>query len=310
MKICSICKSQNSDNAKFCQSCGSTSFQKDEKKDQGYFQSDFNTGMQEKEVLSTVPAINIIKKTVTDKLFTAAAIIFNIYTLLILIFGIMVSINATNIEANRNVFSIFIIILVNILDCIPNILFCLGIWMIIAAIRSKINENININGIRIIKTAIIINIVLILITFVLSEIALFTDSYSNIYAYMNDFGFSAASLVMRSIKNGIYFIIDIIYFAKILKILKTIKYTIETSLPSDAIPKYVIVMNFIYSIGSLTVIFYSFPDFLVSLCSIAFYVLFAIKLYIYRKDMNSLILKNQYSENAEKETYLNSSSTN
>jgi rRNA maturation endonuclease Nob1 len=38
MKVCSTCKNVNSDNAKYCQSCGSIRFQIDEQESQGYFQ--------------------------------------------------------------------------------------------------------------------------------------------------------------------------------------------------------------------------------------------------------------------------------
>ncbi len=173
-----------------------------------------------------------------------------------------------------------------VIGMITTILIAVGLWI---AYASAVNRDapMKTGGLTLIKVILSINLVFICIVLAIIEfsalIAIAGVSNSNYY----DDSYVVATLVGIMIGFAIVFTLIILFYAKAIKTINAMKFTIRTGNQLGRPSVYVAVMSFIFGISSLISIYSSYGIFpaLVNLCSATAYIAFGVFIFYYRSKM-------------------------
>lgn len=194
----------------------------------------------------------------------------------------------------------------NIFVAIPVILMAIGLWMFYASCRNVSHGGVSTSGLTIIKVLMIISMVfLCLAGFVLVIGGLvisfnpsyFFDDYTSYYSPFYGIG---AGIIMAVIFISVALLaLMVVYITRIIKVINRVKRVAQTGMPNNEISMFAVVMfyimagfNVISAFGSLTDMYISPLGILQSLVSAATFVLGAVILMKYRKEMTMLMYSN------------------
>lgn len=269
---CSKCGKQSPEGTRFCQYCGQPmeGAQPPRGTPAAGYQQPYARPVQQGPAHSTgSPALDAIKRLGTSPAFLVAIIAYSLYIvfyiasavsggggLSALIRNLMSnplyssSADYAEFESIMGAYTMMgnISIVFSIVTAIPAILLCVGMWLMFFTSNDKSGAPMRTAGLSIIKVITIIQLVLIcLSTFVIELIViLFTVSLGSQSSYLGKSGsYVVGILVAVILLIAVCFICSILYQAKILKVLKTLKNNILTASSSDDISMYVIVFTFI-----------------------------------------------------------------
>jgi hypothetical protein len=286
MKICTNCKAASDDNAKFCQYCGSSSFEQTsqqqgsqnpqeefvQQNQQGFSQQTFDSQQP-----AMNPAITAIKSLGSSSLFLTAVILFTVFAFFAFVnYSISstvgdlaqdiakqlgtrndVFLNIADIAASYKNYNMANVLLLGI----PNILICIALWLIRKSCKSSVNNVFDIKAFRFLKILLII----IFITSILSLLVLggflsevvrnieFTDDFLNDFSSykLNNLNIDIVESVKNTIIGIFMFGIAIAITLKSIyyaKILRTFK-SISNTVASGVASDYIsmfVVVNELY----------------------------------------------------------------
>lgn len=195
---------------------------------------------------------------------------------------------------------------IGVFSLIPSAIYLIGLWMIFAGAQQRGSAGIPTSGFTIIKVMAIISLVFVCIALALSEImcVLAIIGISGYYSYANvlprDYGyggaenmvstFATAILVGVAIGALIGFVLVIVYEAKIISTINTVKRTVITGNADYKVSGFVAVMNFILAFFSLFGLFAGgFAALLSEACSITALICFGILIFKYKSAMIRLL---------------------
>ncbi len=172
----------------------------------------------------------------------------------------------------------------------PTIVMAVGLWLIYAAAKKPNASGMSSAGLTVAKVMTIISLVLISIVTALFAIAFLGVSVGLNYADgIPDFAFGIVYGIMFVV--AVAFVLYIVYLAKIIQSLNTVKNTVNSGIASDKVSGFVGVMCYIVGVitalNSISGLLFSVPTFLSSLCSGVATVLFGVVLFRYRNAMRA-----------------------
>lgn len=322
--FCPNCGTQNDENVAFCKNCGTkladsqpvndqnAAAQQPEAQPQPQVQSSVNYAapiMRVKPVRSSHPVINAIKEIGASPLFIVAvitfscALLFSILNLFTKSSGVLYSIegilnrlgisNLNSILWRINQFSI----VSGFIALIPTMLYTVGLWLVFAAAQNRNNNGMSTSGLTMIKVLEIIALIFTCIGLAVVEIVcvfgIIMASNPNIYGY--DYGndympaiSTYASIILVAVAIGalIGFILAIVYHAKIISTINTVKSAIITGKADYKVSGFVAVMNFILAFFAVFGLFSGgFFNFLSGVCSVTALICFGVLIFKYRSAM-------------------------
>ena len=274
MKFCSKCGVQNDDKVLFCTNCGNK-FETETKNEfqqpapqpqyQPYYQPQPQPQPQQYQpsvlpgprVLSSDPAVNMLKKISASPLFLGIAAAYSI--LVLLRFIKIFADNLSSYGFGINVVGIFL----GIIGWIIPALIGLGLWLHFTAANNSTNNYTNDNGLKttgltIIKVCVIINLVFLCITLLLCFIVwiilmialLSAGSFAGAFGYFDGMGAAVGIIIASFVILVIAAVLSILYYAKVIG---TISRLTECALTGQTrkLPVYVPVIHFISAFFSL-----------------------------------------------------------
>ncbi len=301
--FCTRCGIENAQGVAFCKNCGASFLNASEANTQ---QQTYTPPVYQKKVrepLSTNPVLNEVKKLATSPLFLVAIIAFSaqilftfigafntastmrwLYTLLdgelgyYLSYDVLDAIYSTGGAA---------IVTGTIIGLIPSGIICAGLWMTYASARNRQSITMSTAGLTMIKVVSIIGLIgtcilsaIIVIAMIIVTIAMSQDPYV--------YGRVVALFVFLTLLFVAAYTIIIIYQAKVISSINTVKNTIYTAVPSDKVSGFVAVWAFIQA-GFL--LFSLITNFFVAAASMTALICFGILIFNYKKTMRNLMYK-------------------
>lgn len=193
-------------------------------------------------------------------------------------------------------------IFASLVGLIPTVLICIGLWLLYATGKSQ-NGFMRTGGLTVIKVATLISLVLYCaaMVFLILICILVVALVPSMVAESPDVSAADADMI-TSIVVMIFAIILImvaailammvVYYVKILKTLKAVKFTMVTGQPNDKVSMFLIVILFIGGVSSalsgLTAVLVSPIAGLSTLCTAALYCIAGVVLSGYRSKMKTL----------------------
>ncbi len=311
--FCSKCGFKNKEGTAFCQQCGN-----DLRATEAHFQgaqSSFqpsNTTFRKPTVRSSNHALNTVKGIVASPLFITSIILFSatlFFDFISLIagkygvfgfidsiadkFGLGYEINEllSTVRGFSSVMSFF--------KMIPTIIIAVGLWMIFSTAINRNSDGMKTSGFTMIKVINIIRLVYICVWLGVVEIIFIIAMIQSSKSYSTLAGISDTTSSIASVGIGVLllldlliiagFVIAILYYAKIISSINTVKRTINSGNADDKVSRYVAVITFILSGFTLLSVFFSSGalSVLSTLCSAASTVCFGILIFKYRDAMRS-----------------------
>lgn len=321
--FCPKCGCPNNDNAIFCKDCGTrltapkqaptypqqqtplsyqctsnNQQQSNSNKSVHSFQPASVPRTTEKKSFSTNPIINELKKMGTSPLFLIAIICLSVSLLFRLftafdggdLFALYDILDETGLDYYLNdlirPIRSFATSL-TLLQMLPLILVCIGFWMIFAASINRNTDQFSTSGLTMLRVVVMIQMVGVCIVAGVVLIALIATT-AEISSYVYDDSVIAWMAFLILLLAAL-FTLWIMYYAKILKIISTIKYTATMARPSAGLSTFVPVMNFI-SAGVTFINSFSGEGITIlsAWAQAAFMIMISIFLFQYRTKMQEL----------------------
>lgn len=290
--------------------------------------SEYNTYMN---MAPANPAVEAVKKSGGSVAFLLATITYTVMLLITLIsaFGTGSSEYADllyemtgNYEVYYTLSSISAGSVVGtLIGSIPTILAAIGMWMAFGASKTR-NPRVSTGGFTMISATLIINMVLMCILLALCVVLLIVASIavSEAMSYASSFSYYGYSGVDTAVGYGItaiiivfailfaYLIMTIIYYAKAVGTVRTIKKAANGIVAGKKISLYVIVINFILAGCSLiglivNLLSFSILSVLSSLLSVVFYILITIPLIQLRGKLSNITAESAMYNTGAYDTY-------
>ena len=330
MKFCVQCGYKNEDEAAFCVSCGAAFDPPAPQNDPvPNANSDTRQPLNTAPMLSDNPALHIVKTIGSSTTFLLLAVLFTAYLAFSVIstflqnpiiekttndtYDIYLELKMANSElvvdliekygADYDIYSSNdldrfvedalnrsrdVSVLSSILSFILPALVCIGLWLFFASSQNKQSPSVKTAGLTMIKAFAIVNLIFLIgipaLILILLLIGLAVSSFA--------LG-SAVPIIMFFIfliVIGAVLILPILYFAKIIKSVNTIKRTVATGVPSEKVSTFVIAINYflaVFSIlgSSILLIWRGGVMALPGLCIGVFFIMTSICLSKYRESM-------------------------
>lgn len=260
---------------------------------------------------SSNPAVNVLKREGASVRFLVLAILLSVSAVL--------SFFSTSTTSNYfleelyyrtdigwNVYDAMSNVMGNVFAAIPAILMAIGLWMFYASCKNVSHGGVSTSGLTIIKVLMIISMVILCIAGFIIVIAGFVMSFNSSY-FFDDYSsyYSPFYGIGAGIIIGAIFIVAallalmIVYITRIIKIINRVKRVAQTGMPNNEISMFAVVMfyimagfNVISAFGSLTDMYISPLGILSSLVSAGTFVVGAVILMKYRKEMTMLMYSN------------------
>lgn len=265
-------------------------------------------------LLSSNPAVNLIKTLGSSPLFLAAAILATAAPVLFILalvtsggqyvsglISFRYTINGQEVVYPSAGNDFGAVVLGSLLFALPVLLAALGIWLFYGSSRNRHTGNVSTAGLTLCKVIAIAAVVwliamaavfalLMVIAMILSG-PLTEAMYYETGGYIPSGLFVGMALVALVLFVGML-LLPIFFYFGVIKVLNRIKRTARTGEPNDKVSYYVMVFLFILAvfgaIGGLAGLFSNFWGGASSLCYAAFYVLCALLLNKYRNKMTML----------------------
>ena len=265
-------------------------------------------------LLSSNPAVNLLKSLGSSPLFLAAAILATAAPVLFILALVtsggqyvsgLISFRYT-INGQEFVYpsagnDFGAVVLGSLLFALPVLLAALGMWLFYGSSRNRHTGNVSTAGLTICKVIAIAAVVLCIVAAALYAILLlllmiFSNAFSE-WIYYNSGEYVPAGLFVGLALVALVFfvglmLLPIFFYFGVIKALNRMKRTARTGEPNDKVSYYVMVFLFILAvfgaIGGLVGLFSNFWGGAASLCYAAFYVLCALLLNKYRNKMTML----------------------
>lgn len=265
-------------------------------------------------LLSSNPAVNLIKTLGSSPLFLAAAILATAAPVLFILalvtsggqyvsglISFRYTINGQEVVYPSAGNDFGAVVLGSLLFALPVLLAALGIWLFYGSSRNRHTGNVSTAGLTLCKVIAIAAVVLCIVAAALYAILLlllmiFSNAFSE-WIYYNSGEYVPAGLFVGLALVALVFfvglmLLPIFFYFGVIKVLNRIKRTARTGEPNDKVSYYVMVFLFILAvfgaIGGLAGLFSNFWGGASSLCYAAFYVLCALLLNKYRNKMTML----------------------
>lgn len=283
-------------------------------------------------MLSSNPAVNVIKTVGSSTLFMVFALLYSISVVFSIITGMVGDNNLTysilnqfyELGADPSVlysildFSSATSVIGAVLGAIPTILIAIGLWLHYSTSRNTANGGISTTGLTICKVITIIMLVLTCIIVGVAAIIILiamvaSASYSahGSYYYDSYSGAGTAAIVMIMvivlIVLAAVLALMIVYNVCTIKTINRIKATAMTGVADNRVPQFLIVMNYIIAcssaVGALFTLFSDPVMAIASLVGAAGTVLITICLSNYKKQMTAVMYAPQSYQQPAYETY-------
>lgn len=263
-------------------------------------------------MLSSNPAVNVIKKIGSSPLFLTAVILYSVTLVLTFISSITAgstipyyaysfmesygeslppSVYYSMMDASSGAAAFGAI-----LGLIPSILIAVGMWITWATCRSTTSGNISTAGLTICKVISIITLVLLCIVAAVFVVACFVLIFAGAAAFSSDSYYSSyaagatAGLVFVVILCAAVFALMIAYYASIVRTINRIKTSAMTGVPEYRISRFLTTLMWIAAvlscISGLVALFTSFISGVATLASAVCTILLAVCLGQLRKEMS------------------------
>lgn len=307
--FCKQCGTENTEGAVFCKNCGINLSAPVQQSAPVYVapQPDI------KAPRSSNPVLNVVKNIAASPLFLVAAIAFSLQILATILssatagallegaiyellseFGGMDFYELYEIMETISRIGSAPFVICTIIGLIPSMLICAGLWMTYGAGVSRASDSMKTSGLTMIKVITIIELVWSCVVLGVVDILLIiTIIAAASVEYMA--GALVALCVFAFIIINAVVALNIVYYAKIVKSINTVKGTILTGRPSNALSGFVAVWSFIMA-GFL--IFSLITNFFVSALSMTAFICFGILIFKYKKEMSKLIYDEQRKINS------------
>lgn len=303
--FCSKCGFQNDEGTAFCQKCGNNLKNTGESTQKGI------DNPKKSITRSSNPVISTVKEIASSPLFVTAIALFSIalfFDLISLIagkygiFGYIESL-ADKFGLGYETSELFSVArgfssAISFIGMIPAIIITIGMWMIFASAIDRKNDSMKTSGFTMIKVISIIRLIFICALLLIIEIIFIfamIQSSKN-YSTLNDISSTASSigsagigvLIALNMLTGVGFVIVILYYAKIIGIIDTVKKTIFTSNANDKISSFVAILTFISAGFTFISVFFGggLLSILSTLCSVASMICFGILIFKYKNAMS------------------------
>ncbi len=265
-------------------------------------------------LLSSNPAVNLLKSLGSSPLFLAAAILATAAPVLFILalvtsggqyasglISFRYTINGQEVVYPGVGNDFGAVVLGSLLFALPVLLAALGMWLFYGSSRNRHTGNVSTAGLTICKVIAIAAVVLCIVAAALYAILLlllmiFSNAFSE-WIYYNSGEYVPAGLFVGLALVALVFfvglmLLPIFFYFGVIKALNRMKRTARTGEPNDKVSYYVMVFLFILAvfgaIGGLVGLFSNFWGGASSLCYAAFYVLCALLLNKYRNKMTML----------------------
>ncbi len=185
---------------------------------------------------------------------------------------------------------------------VPTLLACIGFWTFYASSKSHMRPVVSTGGLSLVQAVIIIRLVGVSLLLLLLGVMLLPlsvaliDYASDLYyasSYYTPYNVPAVIIIGVLILLRVFLIFYIIYYAKALGTIATVKAASNGSYPAKPVSMFVIVMNFLLAgfqaISLISILFsdFSFMSFVSTLLSITFLILISLVLLQFRREMQS-----------------------
>ena len=276
--------------------------------------SEYNTYMN---MAPVNPAVAAVKKTGGSALFLIATITYSVLILLNLISAFMPSTASQYADLLYEMtydYSIYEAasfmttgsIVSGLIQSIPTILICVGLWMIFGASKSR-KPRVSTGGFTMVNVIEIIMLVLTCIGLAIACIVMLVAALAVREANSwSLYGMSGANAVIGMAGTAfivifsiaiLFLVLTIIYYAKFIGSIRVIKKAANGIVAGKKISLYVIVINFIligFSVIGLipNLVFFNFMSLLINLLTITFNILITIALIQMRSRLNRVVLNN------------------
>ena len=187
-------------------------------------------------------------------------------------------------------------VLGTLLGSVPAILIAVGMWMLYATAKSSSRKEVNLTGISMIRVVVIIQLVFTCIGAALIEIAclVILVGAGSLMSYLGaDYG-AGGIMVIAMLFVAVFAAAEIIFYLKLMNVIKTMKNTVVSGRPDCRISKYAEIFCYIlggFSVFSalMSLVGMSIYGFLGSAGSATSYIAFAIYLMRYRRNMEQVM---------------------
>lgn len=258
-------------------------------------------------VLSSNPAVNVIKTIGSSSQFLIAAVLYSFGVLLTLIGNVSASSGATAwlmrfaYQADVDMSYLYPYLqgasgasaFSTVLSAIPAILIAVAFWLHYATCRSMKSGGISTAGLTIWKVMNYISLVVLCLAAVLCVIGFFIILIAGLASGGSDGAAVAGIVIFCILIMGLVFGLVIPYFIAIIRVINRAKNVAATGMPDNRVSQFLIVMNWISAvcsiIGGLTSLFLSPLAGLAGLVSAASTIIITLGLSRYRREMTVLM---------------------
>lgn len=192
----------------------------------------------------------------------------------------------------------------SIVSMLPAFLLALGMWLFFGSAKNR-SKPMSVGGLTVIKVICVITLVFVIISAVLVILVLLAGlAFSGALTQMlyEELGSDAMPIISMIqpillvflIVSVAVFVVAILYYAKLLKTVNTVRVTVRSGVPSDKVSVFVAVICFIGAIGSLSSIILCFAlgmfwFALSTLCQAVAEFCFGLLIFKYRGAMRALL---------------------
>lgn len=259
---------------------------------------------------SSNPTVNVLKREGASVRFLVLAILLSVSAVLSL-FASSTTSNYFwdelyyNTNIDWSVYSALSGVMSNVFAAIPTILMAVGLWMFYASCRNVSHGGVSTSGLTIIKVLMIISMVFLCLAgfivliagFVMAVDPSFLYDYGSYYN--SYYGLGAGLIIFAVFIVAAVLALMIVYITRIIKIINRVKRVAKTGMPNNEISMFAVVIfyimagfNVISAFSSLGDMYISPLGILASLVSAAAFVVGAIVLMRYKKEMTMLMYSN------------------
>lgn len=311
--FCTKCGVQVPDNAVFCENCGVKIGTEEPfvqtMPPQSYASAPMYTEVYSNRPLSTNPVLNALKTVACSPLFLAAVIAFsaqiflnivgqmsgggtyilNLLYRIIDMVGVQLPYEAYEVISEMASVSRATMVISTVFDEAPNILVCIGLWMIYSSARNRMYDGMKTSGLTMIKVIMILNLIgvcMSLLAIVMLCVIGIIIGASQVYI---DALVIVAGIIIAVI-IAVMYAFCIVYYVKVLKSINGAKSVIETGVFGKRASVFVAVWSFIFAFFSVFAIVLSYGIFakLAVVAAIVAHVCFALVIFKYNESLSKV----------------------
>ena|GEM_PF-112240 len=259
---------------------------------------------------SSNPAVNVLKREGASVRFLVLAILLSVSAVLS-IFASSTTSNYFwdelyyNTYMDWDVYNALSSVMNNVFAAIPTILMAVGLWMFYASCRNVSHGGVSTSGLTIIKVLMIIAMVLLcfvgFIVLIAGFVMALNPSFFYDYGsyYNSYYNFGTGIIIFAVFIIAAVLALMIVYLTRIIKIINRVKRVAKTGMPNNEISMFAVVIFYIMAGFNVISAFSSLGDMYISplgilsyLAGAATFVVGAIVLMRYKKEMTILMYSN------------------